>query len=239
MTNKEFSKFYGDYINRHKEKGISVDATNVCPLECPFCPRQRETHKKKIKSSIMIPVKDYKKIVKFCNKKIRLCGQISDPIYHPKFLEIIQIAKINPTKLFSIHTNGTRRKISWWKTIFQNTSFNTSFIFGLDGTDQETANIYRVNTRYDEVMEVMKLGVSMGVKVIWQFIVFKHNEHQVENAIRIAKENNIILEFIKSDEWYPELVEKYNIHPPSDKWVTRNENGQTGFIRQTVWIAPK
>jgi len=239
MTNKEFSDFYGDYINRHKEKGISVDATNTCPLQCPFCPRQKETFKLKMKASIMMPVNDYKKIVSFCNRTIRICGQISDPIYHPEFLKIVQVGKTNLLKSFSFHTNGTRRKMSWWKTIFENTPSNTRFVFGLDGTDQETANIYRVNTRYEEVMEVMKLGASMGVKVIWQFIVFRHNEHQVEDAMRIAKENNLILEIIKSDKWQPDLVQKYNIHPPSDKWVTRHEDGQFGFVKQFIWIEPK
>jgi MoaA/NifB/PqqE/SkfB family radical SAM enzyme len=239
MTNKQFSNFYKDFINRHKDKGISVDATDTCPLQCPYCPRQKESFKQKIKQSQMMPVDDYIKIIKFCNKSIRVCGQSSDPIYHPEFLKLIQLSKQNPTKTFSFHTNGTRKKLSWWKEVFKNTGFNTRFVFGLDGTDQEISNIYRVNTRYDEVMEVMKLGASMGVDIVWQFIVFKHNEHQVEEAIKIAKENNLILEIIKSDKFDPVLVEKYKIYPPSEKWSIQHKDGHHGFVKQIVWIHPK
>jgi hypothetical protein len=88
-------------------------------------------------------------------------------------------------------------------------------------------------------MEVMKLGVSMGVKIIWQFIVFKHNEHQVEEAIRIAQENKLILEIIKSDKFDPVLVEKYKVYPPSDKWSVKDPDGQNGFVKKIVWIKPK
>jgi MoaA/NifB/PqqE/SkfB family radical SAM enzyme len=239
LTNKEFSELYLEYINVHREKGISVDATNICPLQCPYCPRQKEIFKQKIRTSKMMPLGDFRKMISFCDNRIRICGQMSDPIYHPQFLSIIKETQKHLHKKFSFHTNGTRKKMSWWKSVFENSKFNVRFVFGLDGTDQETSNIYRVNTRHDEVMEVMKLGVSMGVDIVWQFIVFKHNEHQVEDAIRIAQENKLILEIIKSDKFDPVLVEKYKVYPPSEKWSIRNSEGQNGFVKNIVWIYPK
>ena len=150
------------------------------------------------------------------------CGQLSDPIYHEDFLGILSELKKYPTKLFYISTNGTRKKREWWESAFKLTTPNVRWIFGLDGTDQDTAEIYRVNTNFQDVMEVMKLGSSMGRRITWQFIVFKHNEHQIEEAKRIAKENNLNLKIEKSGRWLISDMEKYKIYPPSEQWKSFN-----------------
>jgi molybdenum cofactor biosynthesis enzyme MoaA len=181
-----------------------------------------------------ITINEYRKIVSFCDN-IRLCGQLSDPIYHKNFHDLLAYANKHPHKKFSIHTNGTRKKLDWWNKCFEISTFNVRWIFGLDGTDQETANIYRVNTRFDEVFNVMKLGASLGVNIIWQFIVFKHNEHQIEQARQMAKENNITLELVASDRWdaNPELMQ--NIQPPvSSDWNTVDNNNK--HIRKYIFI---
>jgi MoaA/NifB/PqqE/SkfB family radical SAM enzyme len=222
-----FTEFYKDYIEQSTR--INVDCSYICPLQCPFCSRQTENAQKIISESDNISLNNFNKIIKKYNT-ISLVGTFSDSIYNPNFIEMIQLASKHPEISFSISTNGTRKKLEWWKTVFSHSKFNIKWVFGLDGTDQETANIYRVNTRYDEVMEVMKLGVSMGVKVEWQFIMFKHNEHQIEEAKRIAKENKINLLLVASSWWFPKLMKKNKIYPPSDDSLY-SKTAQSKFIR--------
>jgi MoaA/NifB/PqqE/SkfB family radical SAM enzyme len=225
----DFKTFYKDYIESSTR--INVDATIICPLQCPFCMRQTqvENTKKLLSKADHISIDCFNKLIaKY--KSIALVGSYSDSIYHPKFIELIKIASQHPEIYFSISTNGTRKKLAWWKEVFKYSKFNIRWIFGLDGTDQETANIYRVNTRFDEVMEVMKLGVSMGVKVDWQFIMFKHNEHQIEEAKRIARENKINLLLVASSWWIPKSMEKNKIYPPSDESLY-SKTVQSKFIR--------
>jgi MoaA/NifB/PqqE/SkfB family radical SAM enzyme len=168
-----------------------------------------------------ITMENLKKITDF-SEFVCFCGQISDPIYHANFLSLLEhVSKIKDKK-FSINTNGTRKKIEWWKRAFELTKDNVKWVFGLDGTDQETANIHRVNTRFDEVMEVMKLGASMGCYIEWQFIVFRHNEHQLELAKSMAKEIGVDLNVRISGRWLDSYVEKHKIYPPSDKWTSMN-----------------
>lgn len=212
MDNKQFILLYKKLID--EAKTINLDITYKCPLQCPFCFRQRTPAKKIIKQSTDIELSEFEKIINHCDD-ISLCGQISDPIYHDNFIGILKIINKNPNKHFQIHTNGTRKKTNWWKQAFALTGSNVRWTFGLDGTDQETANIYRVNTRYDEVMEIMKLGVSMNCTINWLFIVFRHNEHQIELAKQIAKENKINLNILESDRWPQHLMDKYQIYPPS------------------------
>jgi MoaA/NifB/PqqE/SkfB family radical SAM enzyme len=228
MTNKEFATFYKEYIESLKK--YNIDICYKCPLKCPFCVRQSPGGKEKIKESDDITLDEFQTILKSANH-IAFCGQISDPIYHPKFLEIMEIISKNPNKSFSIHTNGTRKSKTWWKQVFLFSGSNVTWIFGLDGADQETANKYRVNTKFNQVMDVMKLGASMEINVEWQFIVFKHNEHQIELAKTIAKDNNINLQLLKSSRWYKkDLMEKYNIYPPSDNWISSDSQEDRIFF---------
>lgn len=213
MSQSDFVKFYAEYLQ--KSNRINVDLSYICPLQCPFCARQRDDAKEKIRESEDIPLENFVKLTKKF-KRIALVGTYSDPIYHSNFLEILRVMSRTESVRFFISTNGTRKKPDWWKEAFALSKSNISWTFGLDGTDQETANIYRVNTRYEEVMDVMKLGVSMDVDVRWQFIVFRHNEHQIEIAKEIAKENGINLLIVASSWWNKEKMEKYQIFPPSN-----------------------
>jgi MoaA/NifB/PqqE/SkfB family radical SAM enzyme len=218
VTNKEFSDFYKNYIEHTTKNLITFDSTDKCPLQCPFCQRQEEGNfiKRRIKEATDLNNSTFEKLIQHGNS-FSFCGAISDPIYHPEFLGTLEIIKKYPNKKFTIHTNGTRKKLNWWKKAFSLSGNNVKWYFGLDGTDQETANIYRVNTIFDEVLDVMKLGSSMDAQVFWQFIVFKHNEHQLEDLHYIAKENGINLRIQGSGRWRPEDINKYNILPPKNK----------------------
>jgi MoaA/NifB/PqqE/SkfB family radical SAM enzyme len=231
MTNNEFLSFYMEYYNSAKTKGIGIEATNICPIECPACPRQDPRRKPQINKTKEITIPQYEKLLLFFDK-IRFCGQISDPIYHKNFHELLKYSKKYPQKSFSVHTNGTRKKLDWWKTSFNLSGANVRWVFGLDGADQEIANIYRVNTRFDEVFDMMKLGVSMGVNIIWQFIIFRHNEHQIEQATSMAKQHKITLELITTDRWFDnlDLMRESGIQPPlSPQWNSLDNNN---YIRK-------
>lgn len=223
MTNKQFADLYVKYVKYASTEVLNIETTYRCPLQCPFCQRQEEGDviKKRISQSKDIPFDDLKKLLNYSDC-MTFCGQLSDPIYHEDFLGILSELKKYPTKLFYISTNGTRKKREWWESAFKLTTPNVRWIFGLDGTDQDTAEIYRVNTNFQDVMEVMKLGSSMGCRITWQFIVFKHNEHQIEEAKRIAKENNLNLKIEKSGRWLISDMEKYKIYPPSEQWKSFN-----------------
>ena len=66
-------------------------------------------------------------------------------------------------------------------------------IVSLDGTSAETYEKYRVNGRFELVMngmrEVIKWKKLLNKRypvIEWQFIVFEHNKHQVEEAKKLA-----------------------------------------------------
>ena len=230
----KFTEFYVDYIKNAKKSSVMIDSNTRCPLACPFCLRESKDAKYMIQKGKDITVSNVEKLLMFLDK-LNFCGQISDPIYHLKFLDILEVCSKNPNKTISIHTNGTRKSMDWWKKAFVLGKENVTWIFGLDGATQQTAEMYRVNTLFDEVMNVMKLGVSLGAKVEWQFIVFKHNEHEIETLKQLCEKNNFILRIVKSSRWPRTQLEKYSIESPSDRWIADKK----GEVPDREWQFPK
>ena len=199
--NNNFSDIYKRYIKRQRYSAFNIETTHRCRLQCPFCQRQKKYGKEKVKVAGELSYSSLKKIYNFTNA-INLCGQISDPIYHTNLLEILRIRKKDyPNTLLTIRTNGSGKKIKWWEEAYKLSDNYTYWVFGLDGGSQHTANIYRVGTSFDEVFEVMRLGAKTNANITWQFILFEHNEHELDTVKRMCKENKINLEVIYSHRW--------------------------------------
>ena len=196
-----FHSLYKSYINHQKNAYFNIETTHRCRLQCPFCQRQRKGGKEKVKLANEFSYDSFRKVYDFTNH-INFCGQISDPIYHTDFLKILEIKKNEyPQKRMQIRTNGSGKKISWWEKAYDLCDETIEWTFGLDGASQNTANIYRVGTAFNDVFKIMKLGVKKSLNIVWQFILFEHNEHELELAKKISNENGITLLTIYSNKW--------------------------------------
>ena len=82
------------------KNGCNVDFTSKCILQCVYCQRQAwdeefnvggAVGRNKVKISGDMPFEDFKKIGQTFNN-MYLCGQISDPIYHPHLIKYLRYA---------------------------------------------------------------------------------------------------------------------------------------------------
>jgi sulfatase maturation enzyme AslB (radical SAM superfamily) len=83
-----------------------------------------------------------------------------------------------------MHTNGSARDESWWKQLAQT---KVKVTFGIDGL-ADTNHLYRVSTDFDKIIANATAFISAGGFAKWHMLVFKHNEHQVEQAEQLSKE---------------------------------------------------
>ena len=60
-------------------------------------------------------------------------------------------------------------------------------VFALDGL-ADTHHLYRVGTRFEDIIDNAKAFILAGGIAEWVFIKFKHNEHQVKQAQLMAEE---------------------------------------------------
>ena len=178
-----------------------LELSTRCTLKCTKCPRTYG-----LKNGLDFKIKDLdlddaKTIIeKTDNTLISLCGTLGDPIFHPYLIEIVQYIE-SKGKVFILSTAAPGKSLNWWKKFYNSYNSKTSIVrFGLDGLE-DTAHLYRIGTDYNKVFSAMKLGVSSGKRIQWQFIPFKFNEHQVDTVKQICKDNGIEFHMLKSNRW--------------------------------------
>ena len=77
---------------------------------------------------------------------------------------------------------------------------NTTWIFGLDGLPEESHK-YRINQNGVHLFEMMKMGVSMGVNICWQYIVFNYNQDHISVAEDMSEKEGIEFRLTFSSRW--------------------------------------
>lgn len=143
-----------------------------------------------------ISLSEFSKISKYFNE-IFFSGNISDCIYHPKFLEILEICE-NNNNIVTIETNGSGKKLSWWKEAFKYE--RVKWKFALDGLPS-ASHLYRINQDGKQVFEVMKLGAKLKRKIFWKHIIFSYNQYDIEEVKELAEKYNMRLILILSSRW--------------------------------------
>ena len=177
-----YEKYIEDSINKNY---MHLEITYRCRLECPLCMRQTDFGKSLIKQYRDMPLEDFKKILEF-STNMQFCGNVSDPIYHPKFLDILNLFAERDRGELLVNTNGSGKRVEWWEKAFSH-SKRIAWLFGLDGTTQESANKYRVHTNFNSVFNAMILGKEMGCRIGWQMIKFPYNEGEIEHYKDLCK----------------------------------------------------
>ena len=135
---------------------------------------------------------------------IRDSGSVDEPISHPQFFEIIEHFSSWDSHI-NIATNGSLRTTSWWEKLAKALPKSHRVTWGIDGSD-ELSEVYREGSNFKKVRDNWRAFISAGGRANWQFIVFQHNEHQLETAKQISEELEIseqifLVNFIQHKWW--------------------------------------
>ena len=172
-------------INNWPLEHWHIEISGKCSLKCPRCTRQEVPGYVNTELSLDW----FKNNFTFATdvKKITFCGDDGDPIYAKDFLHVVEwLKKQNPTLQIVIVTNGSYKTNVWWQKLNQLLDHNDHIHFSIDGWDQESNNLYRVNCNWESIVE--------GIKQIdrpyttWAAIAFKFNEEKIEHIKQIAKQ---------------------------------------------------
>lgn len=175
---------------------IEFDLNTVCNSVCPTCHRYQEQDGELylnplVKFNHQIDISLVEKV--FQNDRladdIRLAfvGSVGEPIAHPQFLDIIEIVyKYRPNAIINIHTNGGNRNPAFFTKLAKLIKKNRGHVqFSFDGLE-DTNSIYRRGVIWDKALENMQAYIDAGGEAQWNFIVFKWNKHQIEEARELA-----------------------------------------------------
>ena len=186
-------------MERHFKKRVrlNLDVTHRCPLECPNCQRQTSfTNHGLVPHGRDLSADEIDMIAKHF-KDIAFCGQLSDPVHHPKFNEIMSQLK-NVPEVF-VHNAATAKPMSWYIKSWQ-ANPKAVWIFACDGLPKDSHK-YRINQNGEYLFNVMKTGVELGNDIRWQYIIFKYNENDIPEAIDLAQRHKIPIHINKSSRW--------------------------------------
>jgi MoaA/NifB/PqqE/SkfB family radical SAM enzyme len=170
---------------------LEWEITTACNAACPQCPRNyyggSTWHTLPIVQNSLIWAKQYLP-VDFIQRlrRIDFCGTYGDPIVNNELIDIVLwLLKVNPDLNITIKTNGSIRDSVWWAKLATTLGSNGSVFFGIDGLEN-TNHLYRKNTNFNKIIENATAFIKAGGIAHWSYIVFKHNEHQVDAAKQLS-----------------------------------------------------
>ena len=85
-----------------------------------------------------------------------------------------------------VYTNGALRSARWWAELARRFK-SLKVVFAIDGLE-DTHAIYRRGTSFAKAAENARAFIAAGGRAQWDFLVFRHNERQVEEARRRARD---------------------------------------------------
>ena len=174
-------------------RAIHLEVTQNCQAACPMC--DRNMNGEGINPHINLDelsLEDCKKIFSpaFISqlKTMYMCGNLGDPIIAQDTLEIFRYFRENNSNMWlSMNTNGGARDENWSLELAQIFAGSGAVIFSVDGL-RSTNHLYRQGVVWDNVERSMKAFVKGGGRARWDFLIFEHNQHQVEEAEALSKE---------------------------------------------------
>ncbi|MDB4341453.1 radical SAM protein [bacterium] len=169
---------------------IDIELTSFCNIRCKGCFRELSTHADKILNKTYLDITTIKEKFKkemFPNIKIiNFCGSVDEPTSHPQFFEIVKHFASWDCHI-NVATNGSLRSEKWWEDLAKILPSSHRVTWGIDGSD-ELSEVYRQGSNFKKVEKNFRSFIKAGGSANWQFIVFEHNEHQLEIARTRATE---------------------------------------------------
>jgi len=173
-------------------KSLHLELSDKCNASCPQCARNQSGGKVNPQLPLVeLSLNDIKKIVPTDLmaqlKSALFCGNYGDPILAKEMVEILEyFREINPGIHLSINTNGSARDAAWWARLGLVIKEQGNVKFGIDGL-ADTHHLYRKGTDFNKIIRNAEAFISTGGHAVWEYIVFKHNEHQIEEARALAE----------------------------------------------------
>ena len=179
---------------------IHVEITSKCNARCPGCLRTTDdggvlsilTHNPVEMSLDQFQTYFPKNIVR--NKEFFFGGTIDDPMMNRNVYDICEYVIRSDGEVVVETNTGANTKETYEKLgkLSVKHPDKLKMIFSVDGT-QETNHLYRVNVKWEKVLENMKAFSETGAKGKWQYLVFDHNYDDIPKAKELAQQLGINL----------------------------------------------
>lgn len=221
---------------------ISFEPTTSCNLRCPECPSGLRAF---TRPTGMLKRDFFRETIDQLHKDLLYLVFYfqGEPYLNPDFLDMVKYAaqrKIytaTSTNAHFLNDDNARRTIE---------SGLDRLIISIDGTTQETYAKYRVGGSLDKVLagarNIVKWKKELKSSkpfVVFQFLVVKHNEHQLEEVKQLAREVGVDDVWFKTAQVYDFENDPNDLIPTIDKYSryrrTSSGNKFKGRLSNHCW----
>ncbi len=222
---------------------MMIEPTNICNLRCPLC---ITGSKLMTRENGIMTLDKFKVLMDEMGAyllHLTLWSQ-GEPFVNREFCEMVSYANSKGIRTMT-STNGHFLKENADAIV---KSGLDTLIVAVDGASQETYEKYRVNGKFEKVYEGMK-AVSAAKKrlnsrtpeIELQFIVMKHNEHELQTIRELATECGAQVLSLKTAQVYTKeqaeeflpLNEKYRRYELDEAGEIKMKLGEINFCR---WV---
>ena len=184
---------------------VAIEPTTSCNLRCPECPSGLRSF---TRPTGMLDPEFFKEFI-VSNKNFLTYLTFyfqGEPYLNKYFLDMVKFA-VDSKIYTSTSTNAHYLDEEMAKKTIE--SGLNRIIISLDGTEQETYESYRVGGQLYKVLEGTANLVKWKKKlksntphIIFQFLVVKPNEHQLEDVYRLAEKYEVDEVILKTAQIY-------------------------------------
>ena len=220
---------------------LMAEPTDVCNLRCPLCPsgaltltRPRGYMDLALFQRVVDALADRLCLVLLWNQ--------GEPLLHPDFCAMARYASEKRIPTMTSTNGNWPRALEADPTPLVRSGLR-ELIVSLDGATSETYRVYRKGGDFERVMRnirnvqrVKRELRSPTPLVTLQFIVMRHNEGELEDIRRLARELGVERLAIKTCQVYTE--EEAETYLPGDEQFTRYERSPDGGFRMKVKNLP-
>lgn len=200
---------------------ISFEPTTSCNLRCPECPSGLRAF---TRPTGMLKKDFFSETIDQLSKELLYLVFYfqGEPYLNPDFLDMVKYASskkiytATSTNAHYLNDENAKRTIE---------SGLDRLIISIDGTTQEVYQQYRVGGRLNKVLEgtknIVKWKKELRSKtpfIIFQFLVVKPNEHQIEDVKNLAKEIGVDDVWYKTAQIYDYENDPNQLIPTLDKY---------------------
>ena len=229
LSSYYFSRISGKPVQWGYPVSLSFEPTTSCNLRCPECPSGLRAF---TRPTGMLENAFFRKTIDEMHRELLylIFYFQGEPYLNPSFLDMIKYAsgkKIYTATSTNAHylTDENARK-----TV---ESGLDRLIISIDGTTQEVYQQYRVGGKLDKVLEgavnIVKWKKTLNSRkpfVIFQFLVVKPNEHQVDEVKKLAGEIGVDDVWYKTAQVYDYKNDPNGLIPEIDKYSRYRKNDQ-------------
>ncbi len=212
---------------------ISFEPTTSCNLRCPECPSGLRAF---TRPTGMLQKNFFKDTIDQLHKELLYLVFYfqGEPYLNPDFLEMVKYA--SSKKIYTATSTNAHylTDAAAKKTV---ESGLDRLIISIDGTTQETYKQYRVGGNLAKVLEgaanIVRWKKELKSKtpfIIFQFLVVRHNEHQIEDVKRLAKDIGVDAVWLKTAQVYDYENDPNNLIPANTKYSRYKKNSKGKYV---------